>query len=381
MNELSVYERVRDPLEAVREMGNAIAKSRMFGCESIEQGMVFAWECFARKCSPLSLTETYHVIDGKLSMRADAMLARFLEAGGSHEILERTANRAAVQLWMGGHSQEFAITWEEAQEEGLDQSKNGTKRNWSTPRRRMQMLWARVISDGVRAMAPNVCAGKYTPEDFGQSADGGNDKTAEPDEVQTEYVVAATVQPAAVKPASPVADEATADQRLRITTLFGQLGLTSDQRDAVLRKRGVSSVRSLSQEQAAELLKNLEAKYNTIKHDAAEAEAKAVLGESRQPDEAHQMLRSGPASAGQVEEAKRLLTELEQLEPGITGRLKAKLVESGFQRLADLCFDDAEQLVIGLKRRNVEAFFGAVLRKPVAVKEGAASEANGADPT
>lgn len=201
---------------------------------------------------------------------------------------------------------------------------------------------------------------------------------SQPDETQAAYVVDGKVVKEVVRAA---ADEATADQRLRITTLFGQLGLTADQRDAVLRKRGVSSVRSLTQGQAAELLKNLEAKYLSVKTQRANEEAAAVLGESRQPDEAHQMLRSGPASAVQVEEAKRLLTELEQLEPGITGKLKAKLVESGFQRLADLCFDDAEQLVIGLNRRNVETFFGAMLRRPVAAKEESTSEANGADPT
>jgi len=39
------------------------------------------------------------------------------------------------------------------------------KFNWSTPRKRKQMLWARLVSDVVRAIAPQVVKGIYTPEE------------------------------------------------------------------------------------------------------------------------------------------------------------------------------------------------------------------------
>jgi hypothetical protein len=359
MNELSVYERVRDPLEAVREMGNAIAKSRMFGCESVEQGMVFAWECFARKCSPLSLTETYHVIDGKLSMRADAMLARFIEAGGNHEILERSPDRASVILSIAGQSVEFSISWQEAQEEGLDQSKKGTKTNWSTPRRRMQMLWARVISDGVRAMAPQVCAGKYTPEDFGQvveSDSGGGGAMTVDGSVAAEYEVkqAPQVQPQPQPQQDTVAGECTSWQRGEIGRLFDVLQLSADQQATVLRKRGVASLRSLAFEQASELLTNLGRK------------AEQLDGKSKQPEQAHEARVTGPASQGQLDELKKdLLPKLAQTNPDLYAQLTAKI--RAFGKLADLSFDGARDLIRQIREKNLDAFFGQILERGIPV--------------
>ena len=39
------------------------------------------------------------------------------------------------------------------------------KAKYSTPRARMQMLWARCVSDGVRVVAPECVQGIYTPEE------------------------------------------------------------------------------------------------------------------------------------------------------------------------------------------------------------------------
>jgi hypothetical protein len=40
------------------------------------------------------------------------------------------------------------------------------KTNWSTPIGRQDMLWARVVSRGVRKLAPGVVCGRYTPEEI-----------------------------------------------------------------------------------------------------------------------------------------------------------------------------------------------------------------------
>jgi hypothetical protein len=361
-------------------MGEAIAKSRMFGCENVEQGKVFAWECFSRKCSPLSLTETYHVIDGKLSMRADAMLARFIEQGGRHAILERTPNRAAVQLFQDGESQEFAFTWEEAQaESGLTTGKNGVKTNWSTPRRRMQMLWARVVSDGVRAMAPQVCSGKYTPEDFGHSVDNQEDGDWDAaDVVQADQVVTVEVTPTAapvvktepapatkpatvVEPAGAASSEkpVTAAQKARIRELV-ELLAAHDALDGALRKRGVSSVNSLTTTQAGEILARLEAAR--LKAELA----REVTGASKLPTEATSAALAGPCSQVQIDRAKALVMELEQVKPGSAAKIKQKLQAAGMQKIADLSMSDCDALLQQLAARNIEAFFTAALSKPVA---------------
>lgn len=387
MNDLSVYERIPDQLAAVREMGTAIAKSRMFGCESEAQGMIFAWECFARRVPPLSLTETYHVIDGKLSMRADAMLGCFIEQGGKHEIIERSPERAAVQLWQDGASQEFSFTWEEAQQEGLHKGKTGVKTNWSTPRRRMQMLWARVVSDAVRAMAPQVCAGKYTPEDFGQvEQDREQEQEDGPQIVEGEVVASQPAvseaakeaagtetpgkKPAGTEPSkAPPADAATVDSldgpidaavKQRIKQLYDVLLVSQEVREAALRKRGVSSLRSLTKRQAGEILAKLEAAAKRAEID------REVAGASELPDAATVAHMTGPCSQEQIERAKQLITEINQLQPGIVDKIKAKLVAAGMQKIADLSMQDCNSLLAQLGRKNVEAFFVAELTKPAA---------------
>lgn len=179
---LAVYDQINDPAAFIDKLGDAIFKSGMFGCESAPQGRVLALECAARKAPPLMLAERYHLIKGKLSMKADAMLGDFLSrAGGSHRIVERTGDRAAIELAREGQTQVFELTWQQAIQEpfvyvGLESAvceklaAGGKglklKAKYSTPRGRMQMLWARVVSDGVRAMAPEIVAGCYTPEEI-----------------------------------------------------------------------------------------------------------------------------------------------------------------------------------------------------------------------
>ena len=95
---MTLYQQMGDPVNAVVVIGTAIAKSRLFGCETVEQGQVLALECMVRGMPPLTLAEKYHLIQGKLSMRADAMLAEFNARGGKHKIKERSPERVAITL-------------------------------------------------------------------------------------------------------------------------------------------------------------------------------------------------------------------------------------------------------------------------------------------
>jgi len=371
MNELSVYERMPDPLRAIEVLGEIVAKSRIFNCESIEQGKIMAWECLARRTPPLQLKETYHLINtgqgAALTMRADAMLAGFLSIGGRHRILQRDGDRAAVELSHAGQTVAFECTYADAKEAGLTEGKKGEKENWSSPRQRMQMLWARVISDGVRAMAPQVCAGKYTPEDFGQRiGDDGASGVIDGEAVSyvvessapTAAVESARMEPAGTEPAGKdtgnaapdsATKECTSAQRRQITDLFEQLGLTLEQRSMVLTKRGVSSLRSLTFGQASELLTNLERR-------AAEQE------QSRQPAEVYQAPVAGPCSQGQIDELKRdLLPALSQSDQELYQKLHAKL--KAFGKIRDLSFEQARALIEQVKAKNLEAFFAASLVK------------------
>lgn len=149
-------------LEAV---GEKFEQSGMFGCSQKGQGMVLAMTCIAEGISPIRFNQTYHIIDGRVTMRADAMLAKFIERGGKFTIRERSTEKAAALFELDGNTMEAEYTMDDARASGICLAKDGKslKANWQ--RFPKQMLWARLISDSVRTLAPGVNMGTYTPEE------------------------------------------------------------------------------------------------------------------------------------------------------------------------------------------------------------------------
>src|SRR5688572_28029678 len=115
--EIELYSKIQNPVEAIERIGSFLAKSGMFGCERTEQGMVLAMACMTERKSPLEIKRRFHLVGGELSMRADAMLADLRSRGGKHKVLSRTADRAAIELTYDGQTQSFAFTWDEAKAE------------------------------------------------------------------------------------------------------------------------------------------------------------------------------------------------------------------------------------------------------------------------
>lgn len=169
----SFYNKINDPIEAVKVMGAMIAGSGMFGCTKEEQGMVLAMQCLAEGKAPLELAKTYHIIEGKLTMRADAMLGRFLAVGGKAKWTERSDKRVAAIWTYDGNDIEIAVTIEEMTKNGVAVGKDGRtlKANWQRfPR---QMLTARCISEAVRLLCPQIVSGVYTPEEVSDFTNSG----------------------------------------------------------------------------------------------------------------------------------------------------------------------------------------------------------------
>ncbi len=191
----------------IQAIGKAFQESGMFGCTQQGQGMVIAMTCQMQGITPLEFCETYHIINGKPSMRSDAMLARLLELGGSYEIIARDADRAAIKASFKGASGTFTLSWAEAQLEPFAKGKDGkVKDNYSTPRRRMQMLWARVVSDAVRTVCPLVNRGSYTPEeveDFAEPVAPQQGKVIAPPVIQLESPAPPKASEADAAPAQP----------------------------------------------------------------------------------------------------------------------------------------------------------------------------------
>ena len=151
----------------VATAGQLIAQSGMLGARNPAEGFLIAATCIQEGMSFLKFGEKYNIISGRISIKAEAMLSKLLELGGEYKILSRDPEKAGI--WLKYKSAEFTstLTWAEAQNESYTRGKDGKtlKDNWSTPRRRMQMLWARAVSDGVRVVCPLATQGTYTPEE------------------------------------------------------------------------------------------------------------------------------------------------------------------------------------------------------------------------
>lgn len=108
---------------------------------------------------PAAAALEYDIIQGRPSLNSRAALSRFQASGGSTRWLERTAQRVTLHLThpKGG---ELKVTWDmqRAQYAGL-----ATKDLWK--KYPTEMLSARCISEGVRALYPACLFGLYTTEE------------------------------------------------------------------------------------------------------------------------------------------------------------------------------------------------------------------------
>lgn len=166
MNQIETYSKVND-MPGIRAIGDAIAKSGMFGCDKPEQGVVLALQCIAENKPPLEMAKTYHLIKGKLTKRADTMLAEFMAAGGKFifaDLRDEKSQRATVTY---GDYKDFKVeyTIDDAKSQGLI---DGSNPNWQT--RPAAMMRARLVSETLKAIAPQIVVGVYTPEEI-ESAD------------------------------------------------------------------------------------------------------------------------------------------------------------------------------------------------------------------
>lgn len=364
---MTVYGAVPNAMEMINSMGVAIAKSRLLGCENEDQGRVFAMTCLAKGTDPMSLAQRYDVIQGKLSMKADAMLATFRAMGGDHQILQRDGDAAEVELIWKGRPNRFRFTWEEAKEEPFVYGKGGKiKDNYATPRKRMQMLWARVISDGVRAICPEVNQGLYTPEevsDFGDEDAITVEPAAVNPVVQAVREAAGVSKPAVNTAAVEAEPLATGEQIARLTELFKELKIDAGRQLAAINKRGAKDMGDLSEAGAADMIKSLEAKL-----PKADAEQQQATGEH---EEAIAEAASEPpamASPEQIEQVKQLLRFVAQKEgmADVGGKVKQKMASSAITKLAEMTAADVQLLIDCLDKEDLGPFFAASLESPTA---------------
>jgi len=197
------------PITSMAEMqqaGELLARSGMFGINNPAAGFVVAMTCFQQRITPLDFSRTYHVVQGRPSMKADAMMAEFRKRGGKIKILKNTTEEAAAEFTFEGQTYNGIYTMADARRtcDCFDGGKK-LKDNWE--KRPDDMLWARLVSRSIRRLCPEINAGIYTPEeveDFSPAAPASREPVAI-DPVEAAKRVHAVV----VEKAAPVAPQAT----------------------------------------------------------------------------------------------------------------------------------------------------------------------------
>lgn len=284
------YGKITDPLAFARELGPAA--SSIMGAP-LDQGPAIALTALCEGYTLVEMRRRYHWIGGRPVMQAAAMLAEFrMNFGGDYEVKTRTAEACEIVFTdAAGRKYETALTWAECEEsrwpwKNWQDHSRGLKDNWATKLDRKTMMFARLVSDSLKFICPELAAGVYTPEEMQDvleakiveptrlaseviaeqvaakqsvvaEADGSDATDAEVIDAPFDVVVDASpdadiVADVVLSPSEP--GTVSNKQCDEIANLFESLGVSSDQRQKVLAKRNCQVVRNLSSVQADELI-------------------------------------------------------------------------------------------------------------------------------
>lgn len=149
----------------MERMAQAVSKSGLFGMKTPEQAMALMLVAQAEGLHPATAAMEYDIIQGRPARKSSAMLSRFQQSGGKMRYTERTDTKVAA-IFSHPQGGEIEIDWtmDRARAAGLT-----GKDNWKRwPR---QMLSARVISEGVRAVFPGATGMFYEPGEVADMVD------------------------------------------------------------------------------------------------------------------------------------------------------------------------------------------------------------------
>jgi hypothetical protein len=201
---LAIRENRGLPVASINDIvaiGEWFSRSNIAGVRNPAEGFVVASHIIQKGMTIVEFNENYHVMMGRVTKRSDAMLADFIRLGGKYRIIERSDKAAEIEMENSQNKLKFRFTWDEALNEpfiydGKPHEQNAElqkpvekrtlKSKYRTPRSRMQMLWARVVSDACRVMDPRTNQGMYTPEEAEDFIDGEYrvvTQSSEPEEI------------------------------------------------------------------------------------------------------------------------------------------------------------------------------------------------------
>ena len=147
------------PFSDIESMGIVAAKSKLFGFKTPEEAMSIMLLCQAENMHPAVAMRDYHLIQGRPALKADAMLARFQQAGGTVNWKVYT-NEEVTGVFSHPAGGSLEVSWTMAQAKSIGIA---NKDNWKNYPR--AMLRARCLSEGIRSVYPGCVVGVYTPEE------------------------------------------------------------------------------------------------------------------------------------------------------------------------------------------------------------------------
>lgn len=148
------------PFQDMTLMADSIAKSNLFGMKNVNEVLALMLVAQAEGLHPATAARDYHIIQGRPALKADAMLARFQQAGGKVEWTDYS-DTIVTGIFTHPNGGKLRLSWsiEQATKAGLTKPGSG----WAKYPR--AMLRSRVVSEGIRSVYPGCVIGTYTPEE------------------------------------------------------------------------------------------------------------------------------------------------------------------------------------------------------------------------
>lgn len=165
-----IYQKIDNPLAFVEQMGKSFHQSQIMGISTAGDGAILALTCMCEGITPLEFAKTYHIINGRPSMRADMMHAKFRSAGGKVKWINLgdDGKAAEAEFTFDGQTLPVKYTIEDARNVVGDKVDKPDS-NWRKDRG--AMLRARLFTKAIRILAPELIAGVYTPEELEDSGE------------------------------------------------------------------------------------------------------------------------------------------------------------------------------------------------------------------
>jgi hypothetical protein len=157
-------------LNVMSRIGEFQQVAKLFAESGMFQDAKGAAQCFVKIMAgaelgipPFTAMSAFHVIQGKPVMAANTIAAR-LKASGKYDyrITEKNADRCTIDFFQASQKV-YTETWDVKRA-----AKAGVKNMDKYPE---AMLFARCITAGARAIAPDVVGQFYTPDELGAEVD------------------------------------------------------------------------------------------------------------------------------------------------------------------------------------------------------------------